>query len=309
MIVHKINHCTDSILTQEMARIELEEHQVVVTWYTNQNNKQSVVHSHPYHEIILPISGSNVLYSFSGNLYTLHPGEMVFFPAELYHSGRYTITDTVSDRLVIQINTDIWNKAMKAAGLNDPHWQKDIVILNADSVSFWDLRGLLERMAQIPHVEKVYQDIVLTCELTELQLFINQLVEERHIQSPSATCELVSRAVEYIHRHYTDPGLTAAFLAKYTFTSREHLSRAFKEYTMESIHGYINNLRMQHFRREIASGLSVLEACTSSGFTNYSSFLKAFRSLHGMTPTQYRIQLNSFERDEKQRNEIDTQKN
>ncbi len=73
MIVHKINHCTDSVLTQEMARIELEEHQIVATWFTNQNNKQSVVHSHPYHEIILPISGSNVLYSFSGNLYTLHP--------------------------------------------------------------------------------------------------------------------------------------------------------------------------------------------------------------------------------------------
>ncbi|MFQ9704782.1 MAG: hypothetical protein ACLR0U_28145 [Enterocloster clostridioformis] len=66
MIVQKIAHCTDSILTQEMARIGLEDYGVVVTWYTNQNNKQSVVHSHPYHEIVLPISGSNVLYAFQG---------------------------------------------------------------------------------------------------------------------------------------------------------------------------------------------------------------------------------------------------
>ena len=42
MIVQKIAHCTDSILTQEMARIGLEDYGVVVTWYTNQNNKQSV---------------------------------------------------------------------------------------------------------------------------------------------------------------------------------------------------------------------------------------------------------------------------
>ena len=98
MIVQKIAHCTDSILTQEMARIGLEDYGVVVTWYTNQNNKQSVVHSHPYHEIVLPISGSNVLYAFQGSLYTLHPGEMVFFPAEIYHSGRYTVTDIVSNR-------------------------------------------------------------------------------------------------------------------------------------------------------------------------------------------------------------------
>ena len=99
MIVQKIAHCTDSILTQEMARIGLEDYGVVVTWYTNQNNKQSVVHSHPYHEIVLPVSGSNVLYAFQGSLYTLHPGEMVFFPAEIYHSGRYTVTDIVSNRL------------------------------------------------------------------------------------------------------------------------------------------------------------------------------------------------------------------
>jgi len=297
MIVHKINHCTDSVLTQEMARIELEEHQVIVTWYTNQNNKQSVVHSHPYHEIILPISGSNVLYSFSGNLYTLHPGEMVFFPAEQYHSGRYTVTDIFSDRLVIQINKDIWDKALHTSGLDDPKWQKDIVILGANSVSTWDLRGLVERMAQIPHIKKTYQATMLTCELIELQLFINQIVEEQHTQSPSATSELISKAVEYIHKHYTDPNLTAASLAKYAFTSREHLSRAFKEYTMESIHSYINNLRMQNFRREIAAGLSVLDACTNSGFTNYSSFLKNFRNLYGMTPTQYRTQLKSFGRD------------
>lgn len=296
MIVQKITHCTDSLLTQEMARIDLEECQVVVTWFTNQNNKQSVVHSHPYHEIILPISGSDVLYSFLGNLYTLHPGEMVFFPAEIYHAGRYTVTDTVSDRLVVQINANAWDKAIRQSGLQDPAWQKGIVILDANSVSSWDLRGLLERMAQISHIKRMYQETILTCELVELQLFINQIVEEQHTKSPSATSALISTAVEYIREHYTDPNLTAASLAKYTFTSREHLSRAFKEYTMESIHSYINNLRMQNCRREIAAGRSVLDACTNSGFTNYSSFLKSFRTLHGMTPVQYRTQLRSMER-------------
>ena len=291
MIVQKINHFTDSLLTQEMARINLEECQVAVTWFTNQKNKQSVVHSHPYHEIILLISGSDVQYSFLGNLYTLHPGEMVFFPAELYHAGRYTVTDTVSDRLVVQISTSVWDMAIRQSGLSNPQWQQNIVILNAHAVSTWDLRGLLERMVQIPHIRRDCQEIILTCELIELQLFINQLVEDRHTEMPSPSCTstLVSAAVEYIRDHYTDPGLTATFLAKYTFTSREHLSRVFKEYTMESIHDYIRNLRMQHCRQEIAAGRSVLDACT-----NYSSFLKSFRTLHGMTPMQYRAKLKAM---------------
>ena len=157
--------------------------------------------------------------------------------------------------------------------------------------STWDLRGLLERMAQIPHIKKECQDTILLCELVELQLFINQLVEEKQIESPSSTSALISDAVEYIRNHYTAPNLTATSLAKYLFTSREHLSRAFKEYTMKSVHDYINDLRMQNCRREIISGCSVLDACTNSGFTNYSSFLKSFRALHGMTPMQYRARM------------------
>ena len=151
-------------------------------------------------------------------------------------------------------------------------------------------------MAQIPWIKKAYQETVLNCELMELQLFINQLVEEQHTKSPSLTSALISRAVEYIQKHYTEPTLTVASLAENIFISREHLSRAFKEYTMESIHGYINNLRMQHFRRDIAAGHSVLDACTNSGFGSYNSFLKSFRNLYGMTPTQYRAQLNSIEK-------------
>lgn len=82
-----------------------------------------------------------------------------------------------------------------------------------------------------------------------------------------------------------------AQLAKYTYTSREHLSRVFKEYTLESVHSYLTNLRMQHCRNAIAAGASVLDACNASGFTNYSSFLKSFRALYGVTPTEYRAQL------------------
>ena len=66
----------------------------------------------------------------------------------------------------------------------------------------WDLRGLFERMAQVPYVRKSYQRTMLGCELMELQLFINQLVEEQHTQAPTSTSLLISKAVEYIRERY-----------------------------------------------------------------------------------------------------------
>ena len=53
---------------------------------------------------------------------------------------------------------------------------------------------------------------------------------------------------------------------------------------MESTHNYLIYLRMQHCRKALEEGVSVLNACTESGFPDYSSFLKTFRRLYSITP-------------------------
>ena len=219
MILQKMPHYVDSILTQEDASAALQDGQVVVGLYTNRENVQSVVHSHPYYEMILPVAGSSVRYSVDGSVYDLHLGELILFPGEMYHSGKFNITDTTSERLVVQIAPGIWERAWAQSGLPRHVWSGDPVILDTDAVTQWDFRGLLE-----------------------------------------------------------------------------HLSRVFKEYTLESIHGYLTNLRMQHCRNELADGTGVLDACTASGFANYSSFLKSFRALYGITPAEYRAQLRQSRR-------------
>ena len=114
--------------------------------------------------------------------------------------------------------------------------------------------------------------------------------EQSGIRTPSSTSVLVARAVAYLQAHYQDPTLTTAQLVQELYASREHLSRAFKECTMESIHNYLTYLRMQHCRKALEEGVSVLNACTESGFPDYSSFLKTFRRLYGITPAAYRAQ-------------------
>lgn len=74
MILQKMPHYVDSILTQEDASAALQDGQVVVGLYTNRENVQSVVHSHPYYEMILPVAGSSVRYSVDGSVYDLHLG-------------------------------------------------------------------------------------------------------------------------------------------------------------------------------------------------------------------------------------------
>lgn len=291
MIQNKMPHFVDSVLTQEEAGAALRDGQVAVGLYTNIENIQSVVHSHPYYEMVLPIRGSVVRYSIGGSLYDLHPGELIFFPSGMFHSGLFHVTDSVSDRIVVQINADLWNRISLMTGLNKNSWQKNLVILDAEAVIRWDIRSLLERLGLSCRFSDSIRPSVQDCEISELLLLLDHQLMHQDIAAPGAYNELVTRAVAYLQAHYTDPHLTVTQLARYTYTSREHLSRVFKEYTLESVHSYLTNLRMQHCRNALAMGGSVLDICNDSGFSNYSSFLKSFRNLYGVTPTEYRARL------------------
>ena len=83
MGIERVTHYIDNVLTEAQARMGLSNTRLLVAWYTNWENKQSVVHSHPYHELVLPIGGSTVRYSVDGSVYLVHVGELVYFPSQV----------------------------------------------------------------------------------------------------------------------------------------------------------------------------------------------------------------------------------
>lgn len=119
MGMERVTHYIDNVLTEAQARMGLSNTRLLVTWYTNWENKQSVVHSHPYHELVLPIGGSTVRYSVDGSVYLVHVGELVYFPSQIYHSGNFNIDDAQSDRLVIQIDDALWQATRRRVNLKN----------------------------------------------------------------------------------------------------------------------------------------------------------------------------------------------
>lgn len=290
MGIERVTHYVDNLLTQAEARMGLRNTKLLVAWYTNQKNDQSVVHSHPYHELVLPIGGSTVRYSIDGSVYLVHVGELIYFPAQIYHAGIFNIDNDHSDRLVIQIDDALWQACRRNANLKNAAWMHSITVLDPDVCNKWDFQSLFVRMAQSLELPAQMRDIVFEAQVSEMMLLITLATGSGQTTAPSSTNVLVSRAVSYLQAHYQDPTLTTVKLAQELYASREHLSRAFKECTMESIHSYLTHLRMQHCRKALEDGVSVLNACTESGFPDYSSFLKTFRRLYGITPAEYRSQ-------------------
>lgn len=265
MEIERVTHYVDNVLTQAEARMGLRNTRLLVAWYTNQKNDQSVVHSHPYHELVLPIGGSTVRYSIDGSVYLVHVGELIYFPAQIYHAGIFNIDNDHSDRLVIQIDDALWQACRRNANLKNAAWMHSITVLDPDVCNKWDFQSLFVRMAQSLELPAQMRDIVFEAQVSEMMLLITLATGSGQTTAPSSTNVLVQRAVSYLQAHYQDPTLTTVKLAQELYASREHLSRAFKECTMESIHSYLTHLRMQHCRKALEDGVSVLNACTESG--------------------------------------------
>lgn len=289
MIRYTITSYADQNLTQEAAQQRLPSDKVLVAWYTNREVRQSVVHFHPYHEFLLMVSGQ-AMYLTNGSRYHLHPGEMMLIPPGMAHSGYY---DTY-DRLILQIDDAFWRETLEMAGMKEEADSKplDFLIISADATYHWGMRALFERFAAAASIQNAAKkERLYRCQLVELALVLWQIVDENQLRTASSTNALVAKTAAYLQEHYRDSECNVTQLAQNAYVSREHLSRVFRKYMMESISEYLTSLRMQGCRQSLAEGKSVLDACMENGFSNYSSFLKSFRKRYGVTPTEYRAQL------------------
>lgn len=174
MGIERVTHYIDNVLTEAQARMGLSNTRLLVAWYTNWENKQSVVHSHPYHELVLPIGGSTVRYSVDGSVYLVHVGELVYFPSQVYHSGNFNIDDAQSDRLVIQIDDALWQATRRRVNLKNADWMHELTVLDSEACRKWDFKGLFIRMAQSQELSDSIRDIVFEAQVAEMLLLITQ---------------------------------------------------------------------------------------------------------------------------------------
>lgn len=292
MAYHRVESVVDQHLTQDMANYQLSRSLVSVGYYVNVQTRSSIAHSHPYYELILVRRGV-CEYLSGGARFFLHPDELLFISPGTVHTMVCPEESSSYERLILQINAGFMTQVLKMYRLDESRLPP-LYILRAESVCRWGLRELVERInASASVTESELREQLYRCQIGELMLTVKHIARASKSVVPDASSTLVSGVTAYIQEQFRDPELNVAGIAQQFYISREHLSRTFKSYTSESISHYITDLRMQEFRYGLVSGKSVINACRESGFSDYSSFVKSFRKLYGITPMEYREQLKS----------------
>ncbi len=100
--------------------------------------------------------------------------------------------------------------------------------------------------------------------------------------------KLMAKVMKVIDKNISNPDITVEMLASEVGLSRVHLHRKLKELTNQAPREFIRNTRLRMAAKMLVENrLSVADVAMALGFKNANNFATAFKSLYGVSPTEY----------------------
>lgn len=118
--------------------------------------------------------------------------------------------------------------------------------------------------------------------------WIMSLHEKLHTDDDTLSNKKLKQAVEYIEQNY-DKDLNMAVVSNYISMNYSMLSYLFKQYTGTNFVTYLKTVRMKEAMRLLQeTDLKVIDISHKVGYENEKHFMKSFKAEFGISPTEYR---------------------
>lgn len=259
--------------------------------YSDLVDGQPFYHTHNVCEIYLLLEGE-LNYYISQKCFRLSAGSLLFIQPGEYHRSEL-VEPTVYKRYVINISNkylDMYSTAhtnLSKCFFDRPQGEPNIAHLDEEQVK--ELLNLFESLFALKDGKEYGQDILMVSYLLQLLVKINILfLSQQDLEVADIMPPLVSGTLKYIDEHLTDR-FTLQDLSDHLYHNGTYISRQFKKITGLSIQQYILRRRIYLAQKLLQEGRPVSEACTFSGFHDYSNFSKLFKHIVGVSPKKYSL--------------------
>lgn len=248
-------------------------------------------HYHEFDKLIL-LLGGRVTYLVEGVTYFLQPWDILLVQHNLIHRPVIDPAEPY-ERVVIWLGRD-W-----LASRSDPGEELDTCFDASRERNFHLLRTDAERrlhyMRTIQRLEEALHSSEFGAARMADTLCQQLLIDVNRDTGRGARVEegsfRVDPKIEEILRYvaaHLDGDLTVDALAKNFYLSRYYLMHRFKDVTGYTIHQYVSQKRLLRAGELIRAGTPVMKAAEQVGFSEYSTFLRAFRNTFHMNPREFR---------------------
>ena len=256
-------------------------------------------HHHDFSKIVILIDG-DLTYYIEGKAYILKPWDILFVNKNEIHKPVVN-PDKYYERIVIWLNPDFMAKY--AQGNNDLLKCFEVAIknnynllrLNMKSIEV--IKNLIQDIQNCNNSNEFGSEILKESLFVQLMVLMNRLFlnsdKNRDIEDIQYD-KTIEGVLNYINSNLEND-LSIDTIASEFFISKYYLMRKFKNQIGSSIHNYVVQKRLILARSLISDGLSMSSVCSRCGFNDYSSFVRAFKKVYGVSPSNYNHTIHNFE--------------
>lgn len=258
-------------------------------YYSDTTPFQVAVHTHDYYEFYFFLEG-DVSIELEETEYPVSYGDILLMRPQVRHRPLIHGMDVPYRRFVFWISADYLDYLISVSpeygyflhageAVREP-------LLHNDRVSFHVTQSKLLRLIEELKGTRFGRDRQVMLCAEDLLLHLNRLFYERRPRygGEQSVYQNVSR---YIEQHL-DEDLSLDALAREFYVSKYHIAHIFKDNVGISVHQYIIKKRLEACRNAILSHTGINEACYLYGFSDYTSFYRAFKKEYGMSPREYK---------------------
>ena len=256
-------------------------------------------HHHDFSKIVILIDG-DLTYYIEGKAYILKPWDILFVNKNEIHKPVVN-PNKYYERIVIWLNPDFMAKY--AQGNNDLLKCFEVAIknnynllrLNMKSIEI--IKNLIQDIQNCNNSNEFGSEILKESLFVQLMVLMNRLFlnSDKNIDIEDIQYDkTIEGVLNYINSNLEND-LSIDTIASEFFISKYYLMRKFKNQIGSSIHNYVVQKRLILARSLISDGLSMSSVCSRCGFNDYSSFVRAFKKVYGVSPSNYNPTIHNFE--------------
>ena len=247
----------------------------------------SRLHYHDYFELVIFEEG-DIHYICESATYLPQMGDILLIPPGMFHMSMIRCEKTLYKRHVFYLYSDALND-FNCGVLTDflKQSREGLAVISPDKQTKDELLTLLFKLDKaLEHGQNPSYRALSTGLVIQIFFLLNQCnfgPGDRTAPFP----ENLSAIKRYIDDNFRELS-SSNDIATHFFYSREYVSRLFRKYFNTTVSEYIRARRIAYSQNLIEHGCTISEACYQSGFENMSTFIRSFRSIVGMPPSEYR---------------------
>lgn len=285
------NYITTFNLRQNMLSPNFE-----IYHYKDKYLKNVAMHHHDFYEILFFLNGT-AEFRVENRHYHLAPFDLLMISPWELHQMIISPDSATYERFILWISKDFLEKIQMHAGdINQCFMPSDYNPSNLLRLNEGE-RKYIEQMIYMLlhefHSCLEHHQVALSSMLMTLLIYINRAIHKYGLSqtTPDAAPQhLMDEIHSYINDHIDMP-LSIQELSEHFFLDSATLTDQFKLKIGITPYKYIRRKRLLLARNMLTDGINATETCFRCGFSEYSSFYRAFRQEYGVGPKEYSLSL------------------